>query len=370
MHSMLSIPKDITKKVFLQTCSTKSWGGLEFVAFEHAIYLKNKGFESLVACPKDSPLDKKSRDNKIKTIDIKCPLTFRKSIKALGVTDIVVHYLKDLSFIVPSLLGLSEVRIIGFSHTFLAYYKRDPLHNWYYANVEKLVVFTPPHKDNLLKYLNIKEAQMVTIPNGVDTGRFHPSKKSKSVREKYLVKDSELLVGLIGRLDMGKGQLETVAAAKILKDKNIPFKILIVGEDTVNNPGTMALVKKKLAQLGLEKDVILTGFVENPETIMASIDLFLMPSYAETFGRVLIEAMASDVASIGTDAGGVPAIINHMETGYLIEPRSAESLANAIEFLYKNPDVRLKLAKAGRQKAEAIYSFEKVYAQLDALFGI
>ena len=103
---------------------------------------------------------------------------------------------------------------------------------------------------------------------------------------------------------------------------------------------------------------------------MASLDILLMPSPAETFGRVLIEAMASKVPIVASSGGGVSSIIRHHIDGVLVKPLSVDEMADAIRFFYDYPDKRKKIADNGVAAVNEFYDYRKVDQKLFDILGI
>lgn len=365
-------------KSFVQICLSRSWGGLEMVAGETARSMKSKGHPSFVVCPENSPLAEDCAKHGIPVLfmDLKkrpAPvpsLKLRRFIRDKNITDVVIHQLKDLWIVTPALWKLPSVRAIGFSHTFLDYKKKDFFHRLLYRRLDVLVALTQRHLENLLAHLPIEKSQLRIIPNSVDADRFHPSKKTEAVRERFRAQESDVLIGVIGRLDPQKGQLETVEAASLLKQRGLSFKLIFVGEETKNSPGLGAKLKTRIRELSLQNDVFMTGFLENPDRVTASLDIFVMPSYAETFGKVLLEAMASEVAVVATEAGGVPDILDKDREGLLIPPKDPKALADALELLIRQAGKRKDLALKARERVLREFSTDVVNRRLDHLFGV
>ncbi len=292
-------------------------------------------------------------------------IAIRKAVRASRAKTVVMHQLPDIWLVVPALVGL-QVRLIGFAHMFLSHSKKDLLHSALYKRVEKIICLTNVQKKNFLKVLPINELQIAVVPNGVDTKKFSASNRSEIVR-KSLGASDEILIGVVGRLDKLKGQIELVEAARILKQKDLRFKIAIIGEETANEGGVRSALVKKIEQNQLQNIVRLAGFrLEIPE-IIASLDILVMPSWAETFGRVVIEAMASGTPVIATNAGGVPDIITDGSDGLLVPPQDPEALAKAIDTLLLNPQMRETFRGNGLKKAREIYDIHLVQKKLDEL---
>ena len=362
----------------MQVCLSRSWGGLEMAAFELAQDYNDRDHFVLTVCPRGSRLEEKLREHRLpcEAVDSKkyfspsTTLQIRHLIKSIGIKTVVLHQLPDIWIVQPALIGMSEVKLLGFAHMFLSHSKKDFTHKFLYSRVNSIICLTRLQKENFLANLPIKEEQIVIIPNGVDTAKYTSRNRSEEVR-KSLGGGDELLVGVIGRLDKLKGQVETVEAARILKDRGAKFKIVLVGEDTVNTGGTRSQLEKMIRDYDLSEQVILAGFRSDIPAVVASLDVLAMPSWAETFGRVLIEAMASRTPVIATSAGGVADIVENNVDGLLIPPRDPQALAFAIEKFIYNADLRESFGIKGELKARTIYASDIIQEQIDKvlLFG-
>ena len=123
-------------------------------------------------------------------------------------------------------------------------------------------------------------------------------------------------------------------------------------------------IRAQATQLGLQDQVTFYGSHPNPIEIMSAFDIVVLATEKETFGLVLIEAMRSGVAVVGSNAGGVPEIIEDGRSGLLFEPGSASDLADKLERCCTDPDLRIKLAATGKARADELFSVEKHYRQL------
>ena len=104
---------------------------------------------------------------------------------------------------------------------------------------------------------------------------------------------------------------------------------------------------------------------------MTCFDVIVLTTKNETFGLVLIEAMLAGIAVIGSNAGGVPEIIDHEQTGLLFETWNVKSLATAIKRLVQNAELRASLARAGQQKARAQFNLDIQYQKFyDVIKGV
>lgn len=359
----------------LQSCLSLSWGGLEMVAYENAVSLAKNHTDCTTLCFTGSPLEKHLQAQGLPTLSLTHRSLFdflkvRHFIHEQGIQTILVQHLKDLSMLAMATMNQQDVKMVAISHTFVNVDKKDFIHRWTYGKLSKLVCLTELHKRNLLEHLPLKSEQLEVIPNFVDCERFHPKRRSEKVRASLGAKPGTPLVGIASRLDPQKGQETALDAMALLKKKNIDLQLVIVGENTLNEMNYLEVLKKKTTELGLNDRVHFTGYREDMEDIMASLDALVMPSHCETFGRVLIEAMASKTAVIATRAGGVPDIIDTDRLGLLVAPQSPQELAEAMAKLATNSELRARLSESGYFKVRSTYAKEVVEEKLFNLMEV
>ena len=178
---------------------------------------------------------------------------------------------------------------------------------------------------------------------GVDPRLFHPSRREGGWRRWLAGGDDTTVVLHVGRLAREKN-LETLAAAWRLAREQLAQRATFV----VAGEGPLA--RRLLAEVPFVRQL---GFLprERLAALYASSDICVLPSATETCGLVAMEAMASGLAVIAADAGGLRESVRDGETGVLVPPRDAAGFAEAIEALVADPRRRLALAGAARELA-------------------
>ena len=137
-------------------------------------------------------------------------------------------------------------------------------------------------------------------------------KKRRDPGRQYMKAPDEMLIGVVSRLDVGKGLIETLGVAEKLREWKIQISDCHRRQrDGWRSRNERNPVKMKFANAILRDHVQLAGHRSDIEAVIASLDVLLMPSPAETFGRVLIEAMASGAAVVACKGGGVANIVRH-----------------------------------------------------------
>jgi D-inositol-3-phosphate glycosyltransferase len=363
------------RDLLLQVCLSKSWGGLEMVALETAFRYSQRGIPCITACIADSRLQQELADKKLPYLTIRArkyfapfgTLQLRRILRKFQISRVLIQQLSDLWVLMPAVFGMPQVELIGVSHSFLQVDKKDFWHRRIYRRLNRLVCLTELQRKNLLQHLAIDETKISVVPNSVDLRRFFPERRKDSVRNSLGVEHNEVLIGVVSRLDRLKGQKEAVEAAALMKSWGLAFKLVLVGEDTINTPGTGCELRARVQEKNLQDQVIFAGFRSDIEAVVASLDILLVPSKAETFGRVLLEAMASRVPTIGTAAGGIPDIISNGHDGLLVPEGDIRLLAIAMQKLIADSQLRQTIATNGLQKAIQQYAMEEVEKKMDTV---
>jgi len=180
---------------------------------------------------------------------------------------------------------------------------------------------------------------------GVDTGLF----AARTPRTIAL----PVQVLCVGRLVPAKGQRLLLDACRLLAERGHPLHITFVGA----GPDADGL-KAHATSLGLDASVHFTGPLTHAETRarLTEADIFVLPSFAEGIPVALMEAMAIQLACVSTWTAGIPELITHNVDGLLVPPGSASALADALELLFADPQLRARLGLAARQRVLAAYS--------------
>ena len=196
----------------------------------------------------------------------------------------------------------------------------------------------------------VNKQQSVLIPgSGVDTDRFVPTPESEHPK----------IVLMVSRMLWDKGVGDFVAAARILKQRNVEADFVLVGGSDMGNPRAVPGEQlEKWTQMGIVKWL---GHQDEMPQIYAQSTIVVLPTnYREGVPRTLIEAAASGKPIITTDLPGCRDIVRHGINGILIPVEDPISLADAIEELLINPDLREKMGRAGREIAVNEFSNQKI----------
>jgi len=188
---------------------------------------------------------------------------------------------------------------------------------------------------------------------------YSPAKRSDSIRERFGIREKHIVL-YVGRIAPEKDvQLALEAFAQLPAALREQAHLLIVGDGPL---------LRKLSDTN-PAGVTFAGFMEGEELaeVYASCDLFLFPSATETFGNVVLEAMASGLPVIGARAGGVQHLIAHGQTGYLCEAKHADAFLTHTAQLLSDADLRAMMGEQAREAALS-RSWDQIFGQLLASF--
>ncbi len=187
-----------------------------------------------------------------------------------------------------------------------------------------------------------------TIPNLVEVFTSSLSEADIAASPKGTLNDPLRLL-YAGRIDATKGLFELVEAAAQLRAAGQQVTLEVAGWSAARDQTQARLVAAAREQ-GVGEAVRFVGYVESGSTLLAWLregDLFVIPSYAEGFPRAILDSMAAGVPVIATKVGGIPHRLEHGRTAYLIEPHSAEAIAQAVRQLAGDAELRLAIAANG-----------------------
>lgn len=178
-------------------------------------------------------------------------------------------------------------------------------------------------------------------------------------KHSYIQENSEKVKVIMAcRLLKDKGVFEYVEAAKIIKSKGIDVDFELYGDVDTHNPAT--LTSAELEKIKRDGFVSVHGFSNDISNLFSKANIVVLPSYREGLPKVLIEAAACGRAVVTTDVPGCRDAIESNVTGLLCKERDADSLAEKIQKLILDKDLRNSMGKAGRELAQKEFDINKV----------
>ena len=357
----------MSQKKILEICLSPDLGGLELFMVSCYENFKTKTSSYVMVVPQkklDNYIedDKKLYLQRNKFFPLVPALKLAKFIDEHEIDMVHFHWTRDIATVVlAKLLSRRKPKVMQTRNMTMTRFKDDVYHKWLYKNIDILHAVTYQVKEQLERFIPQEVRPKVEVVYmGTDAPKEQKA-RVEELREAYGLGKS-FVVGIVGRIEEGKGQYLVLEA--VAKVKELDIKALIVGHTM--DDAYLSSLKQKVKDLGIEERVVFTGFTKEVNAHMSLCNAVVLGTKQETFGLVVIEAMVNRVTVIATNKGGPLEIIEHKKDGLLFE-RNSDDLARNIELLYRNPELNKQLALAGYQKAREMFDAK---TQLEKLLGV
>lgn len=219
--------------------------------------------------------------------------------------------------------------------------------------------------ERVLLQNGVKPGLCTTVNNAID---IHQSLPDRAAMRRRLGLDDETFVfGSIGSLIPRKSNHHTLTALGRFSQRHpeAKWKMIVVGEGVERD----ALANQAQA-LGIEKNVIFTGFQNNPFEYLSTFDAFILASQSEGLPRVVLEAMLLNIPVIGSDVTGTAELIEHQSTGLLFPWGDTGQLSSHLEHIHESESLRLRLAASAVENVRGHYAIEHYVAGVEAVLDL
>ncbi len=216
---------------------------------------------------------------------------------------------------------------------------------------------------------NCPEAQkkIICIYNGIDIKQFSPKKVDLSCR--FQDKHRYFIVGFVGQISHRKGLDLLIKAAPSIISNFPHVRFLIIGADGINEPGLTQTYMRVIERDNMMEYFDFLGKREDMPDVMNFIDLLVVPSRKEPFGKVIVEAMACGKCVIASDAGGIPEIIDDQDNGLLFPNGDYNKLGQCIQTAISDNTLREQLALKGQMVARKKFSTDALIHNIQNLYA-
>ena len=317
--------------------------------------------------------------NKVK-YPIAIPLSFRASKVIKNFNPDIVHIHHPFVLSMPAIMYAARLKIpkiltIHTQYERYAYYvspvpqviTNEAIRMIVSSFASKVDIITTPSESmkTIINNYNIRK-EIVVIPNAIDLKVFQEKDEEECnrIREQLKIAKEDVVLLYVGRISFEKNIEKIIKSLSLVNEKNInKAKLVLVGEGNA-----LKKLKSMVKSLGLQEDVKFVGAVESEivKSYYQISNIFTFTSTSETFGMVIIEAMASGLPVLAVKAPGVVDIINDGFDGVLVEDDVSE-FAICLELLIKNEDVRKRLSKGAFYTAQR-YSIDSISDQMLILY--
>lgn len=357
----------------LVLCQSRGYGGLELYVAQEVQQLQSRGHDCLPVVARGTMLDKQLREQSLQPAYLEVAvrrLPFLAARKLARLIDaqqidlIHMHWNNDLNLAaLARKFSRRKPKLVYSRHMAITRSKKDPLHRWFYREVDRLICVTRQMQKEAQRYLPLAAEQIRQLYLGVAEPADTAVQYADCFDENFPRR--KFNVALFGRIEHYKGQHLLVAAVRKLIAEGLDVSATVIGH--VMDQDYFAELQRQVKSENLDSYIKFEGFVSNPARRMKCYDAIVLTTYCETFGLVLIEAMHAGAVVIGTRCGGVPEIITDRETGLLFSPGDVDELADNIALLYRDPSLMLRCRENGKQKARQEFTESKHFESLEVL---
>ncbi|MBF9223076.1 glycosyltransferase family 4 protein [Hymenobacter ruricola] len=341
-------------------CLSGSLGGLELNSLKFAGWMQERGWRVTFLAPPATPLAHWAEEwfVPLETLRVGRGLAMPRAawelkiqLERLRVEILIVTQNKDLALatLVKTLMG-GRLRVIYQQHMQLGRPKRSLVHTLRFGQLDAWLTPLPGLAREVARHTRFEARKLHVVPLGLPLEQFAPhTRTAAEARHELGLPLEGPLLGILGRLDAGKGQDFVIEALHHLRTQfGRAASLVIMGEPTRNEGDAyLRQLRAQVKQLGLENQVHFRGFRANPAVFYQAIDVFVLASENETYGMVTLEAMAAGVPVVVAATGGTVELVQHGHTGLLYLHRDVAACARSIRRCFDDPAAtRQRVARA------------------------
>ena len=193
--------------------------------------------------------------------------------------------------------------------------------------------------------------------------KFKKETDQKSKRQELGLNENDFVVGVVSRLEEGKGHQDILRVIPQILEKKKNIKFLFIGDGPLRNE-----LESFAKNANINNHVIFTGLRLDVAEILKSIDIFCLASLYEGMGRVVLEAQASGKPVIANRIGGIPNIVLDKKTAILVEPKNDKSLSQALIRLMENESLRHAMGQEAAKFIDERFSAKKMVDDINTLY--
>jgi glycosyltransferase involved in cell wall biosynthesis len=239
------------------------------------------------------------------------------------------------------------------------------LERWLASGTTALIAVSPQVRDDLVSLGVAPRERFVVIRLGIELDeRVAPDENGRGESRRYLgIPGDRFAVGWIGRMTAVKRTDDVLIAFKSLRDSGVDAVLCMVGD----GPDRITL-EERAHELGVARDTIFLGYQEDVAPFYAAFDVLVLPSGNEGTPVTVIEALAAERPVVATRVGGVPDVVRDGEDGFLVEAGATDDLADRLGRLARDPALRARMGKKGRERVLPRYAVERLVDDVDGLY--
>lgn len=354
--------------VILHICLSKGWGGLEMYPIRMGKQFLSAGYQIFGLCLAGTQVESGMTENrfslytarsKSQLITVKL-FSLIQWVKQHQIN--IIHCHKSGDLLVAALIKqFVPVKIIFTEHMGVTRSKKDTFHRWVYQHVDQVLSISDETHRRNLNALPVSPEKITRLWLGTDI----PDKTEllpneiATIKQSLSLPEKDFVIGTIGRISPGKGQIELVKAFARVQQTLPHSKLVIVGGLEASQGcdlAYLAQVKQSIQALDLSDHVIFTGFRQDTQQQLSIMDIVCLPYANEAFGLTAIETMAAQRPIVAANTGALPELLENY--AQYCTPTSDTSIAQAILNSYEHYEAAKNNAISARIRACKEFSIQ------------
>lgn len=359
--------------------SSMSFGGAEIQTLELANGLLDRGFDIDIIVLDNMNYSVGRADSRIRFhfmdkksyIDISAIKKIKKLLNDINPESIfLVDLYPTMYFNLAMFPNTPKKNTVTVIHSTLPRDKKERLQRKiqlpFLKRISNIVFVSSNQMKYWLKTYNLDKNKSLFIHNGIDIEKFssYLSEGEKPIsRAKLGIENDEIVIGNCSRFRVEKRHKDIIEAIKILKQKGLKIKLLMVGDGEMRES-----LEEQIKNYELENEVIITGYIEDVRPYVALMDIFVLSSDSvETLSIAAIESLAMKKATILSDIGGASEIVIDGVNGYRYKPQDYKELAKRLESMIEGRKYK-EMGEAGYLHALMYFQRGKMVSEYEKIF--
>jgi glycosyltransferase involved in cell wall biosynthesis len=324
---------------------SQAWGGAEIYVIWLAQAQKNAGLDVLVWGKADSPMIEEAKRRGLATLTDFIPYrlglrhtaNLAKVIEREGITHLHGHW-SGSPWSFWRIKKYCAVRVIYHIHLWISVFKADPLHALVYRQLDAVIVAGPRARSAARALLPLRDEQIHICPYMLEEQRFA---QLHLQRDDLGLPEDALILGMFTRLDPQKGVKEFALALQQILPRYPQAAAILMGDPTRGEAAAAQYaeeVEQILAANPANNRIFRFPFRPDYLEVLRNCDVMVSLGYNESYSLTILDAFALGVSVVATNAGGTPDLVPPSR-GWLIEPKSLESLTTTLDKVCQAPEV-------------------------------
>jgi glycosyltransferase involved in cell wall biosynthesis len=238
------------------------------------------------------------------------------------------------------------------------------LERWLARGTTALIAVSPQVRDDLVALGVAPQEKFVVIRLGIQLQERVADLNGRADTRRYLgIATDRFTVGWIGRMTAIKNTEDVLEAFKALRGRGVEATLCMVG-DGPDRP----VLERRAHELGIMRDTLFLGYQQDVAPLYAAFDALVLPSSNEGTPVSVIEALAARTPVVATRVGGVPDVVREGDDGFLVDPGDTDALAERLERLASDPQLRERMGAAARSRVLSRYAVDRLVDDVDRLY--